>query len=328
MSTSPLAIRPDGQVIVTGSLAFDQIMVFPGSFKDHINPDKLHVISISFLVSEMRKQRGGCAGNIGYTLALLGHDARLVAAAGHDFDAYRQWLQERGVDVDGVQCFDDEITASCHITTDQDDNQITGFFVGAMARAGELSLRQLAGDRPAVAIIAPDDPGAMLRHCQEARDMQLPFLFDPSFQVTAMNGEDLTAAARGASILAVNDYEHSVFEEKTGKKGTDIFELIDMLIVTLGGEGSKIQRRGEEDIVIPVAKVENFIDPTGAGDSYRGGFVAGLQKGYDLSICGRMGSVASAFVVEQNGTQSHAYTQQEFAERYAANFGPLPADFS
>lgn len=328
MSTSPLAIRPDGQIIVTGSLAFDQIMVFPGSFKDHIKPDKLHVISISFLVSEMRKQRGGCAGNIGYTLALLGHDPRVVAAAGSDFGAYREWLEAHGVDVGGVQCFDDEITASCHITTDQDDNQITGFFVGAMARAGELSLKQLAGERPAVAIIAPDDPGAMMRHCQEAREMKLPFLFDPSFQVTAMNGEDLATASRGAAILAVNDYEHSVFEEKTGMKGSAIFELLDMVIVTLGGDGSKILRSGEEEVLIPVAKVENFTDPTGAGDSYRGGFIAGLQKGYDLSICGRMGSVASAFVVEQNGTQSHSYTQQDFAERYAANFGPLPANFS
>ena len=328
MPTSPLNLRPDGQVIVTGSLAFDQIMVFPGSFKDHIHPDKLHVISISFLVSEMRKQRGGCAGNIGYTLALLGHDTRLVAAAGSDFAAYREWLETRGIDLGGVQIFDDEITASCHITTDQDDNQITGFFVGAMARAGELSLRLKAGERPAIAIIAPDDPSAMLRHCQEAREMELPFLFDPSFQVTAMNGDDLSSAARGASIIAVNDYEHSVFEEKTGARGTEIFNLVDMVIVTLGGEGSKILRSGEADILIPVAKVHTFVDPTGAGDSYRGGFVAGLQRGYGLDICGRMGSVAAAFVVEQNGTQSHAYSRQEFAERYAANFGPLPADFT
>lgn len=329
MSTSPLDIRRDGQVIVTGSLAFDQIMVFPGSFKDHIHPDKLHVISISFLVSEMRKQRGGCAGNIGYTLALLGQDARLVAAAGgSDFDAYGQWLENKGVDLGGVQRFEDEMTASCHITTDQDDNQITGFFVGAMARAGELSLKDMAGDRPAVAIVAPDDPGAMLRHCREAREMKLPFLFDPSFQVTAMSGEDLAAAAEGASIIAVNDYEHGVFEEKTGKKGSAIFDLVEMVIVTLGGEGSKILRRGEDDVIIPVAKVDNFVDPTGAGDAYRGGFVSGLQRGYDLAICGRMGSVASAYAVEQNGTQSHAYTQQEFAERYAANFGPLPADFT
>lgn len=326
MSQPTLSVRADGQVIVTGSIAFDQIMVFPGSFKDHILPDKLHVINISFLVSEMRKQRGGCAGNIGYTLALLGKDARLVASAGRDFSEYRAWLEDHGVDTGGVRIFDDEMTASCHITTDQDDNQITGFFVGAMARAGELSLRELSGERPALAIIAPDDPGAMLRHCQEARDAELPFLFDPSFQVTAMDGDSLTSASQGAAMLAVNDYEHAVFEEKTGKKGTAIFDLVDMVIVTLGGEGSKILRSGQDEVRVPVAQVDNFIDPTGAGDAYRAGFIAGLQNGWDLGVCGRMGSVASAYAVEQNGTQSHAYTKQDFAERYTANFGALPGD--
>lgn len=325
MSTSTLSVRPDGQVVVTGSLAFDQIMVFPGSFKDHILPDKLHVINISFLVSEMRKQRGGCAGNIAYTLALLEQDARIVAAAGSDFDEYRQWLVEHGVDVGGVRIFEDEITASCHITTDQTDNQITGFFVGAMKRASELSLQEAAGDRPSVVIIAPDDPGAMIRHCQEARDNGLPFLFDPSFQVTAMDGPDLAEAAQGAAMLVVNDYEFAVFEKKTGKTGSEIFDLVDMAVVTLGGEGSKILLPGREEILIPAAKVEHFVDPTGAGDSYRAGFTAGLMAGHDLEICGRMGSITSAFVVEQSGTQSHGYTLQEFAERYAANFGPLPS---
>lgn len=325
MSSSTLSVRPDGQVIVTGSLAFDQIMVFPGSFKDHILPDKLHVINISFLVSEMRKQRGGCAGNIAYTLALLEKDCRVIAAAGNDFDEYRQWLLDHGVDLDGVRIFEDEITASCHITTDQTDNQITGFFVGAMQRAAELSLQELAGERPSVAIIAPDDPGAMMRHCREARESGLPFLFDPSFQVTAMDGADLAEAAQGAAMLVVNDYEFAVFEKKTGKSGPEIFDLVDMAVVTLGGEGSKILLPGQEEIRIPVAQVEDFVDPTGAGDSYRSGFVAGLMAGQDLEVCGRMGSIASAFVVEKNGTQNHGYTRQEFNERYAANFGPMPS---
>jgi adenosine kinase len=325
VTSQTLSVRPDGQVIVTGSLAFDQIMVFPGNFKDHILTDKLHAINISFLVSEMRKQRGGCAGNIAYTVALLGGDARIVGAAGRDFDEYRQWLVERGVDVGGVRIFDNEITASCHITTDQADNQITGFFVGAMQFAGQLSLKELAGDRPAVAIVAPDDPSAMSRHCQEARESGLPFLFDPSFQVTAMEGEDLAKASQGAAILVMNDYEHAVFEKKTGKTGNAIFELTQMLIVTLGGEGSKIILPDAE-ISIPVAKVDDFLDPTGAGDSYRAGFTTGVIKGWDLEVCGRMGSVASAFVVEQNGTQNHSYSKQDFAERYATNFGPLPGD--
>ena len=325
MSRSTISVGPGGQVIVTGSLAFDQIMVFPGSFKDHILPDKLHIINISFLVSDMRKQRGGCAGNIGYTLALLDRDARIVAAAGNDFAAYSEWLADRGVDVGGIEIFEDESTASCHITTDQDDNQITGFFVGAMRRAGELSLKQLMGDRPAICIVAPDDPGAMIRHCGEAREADLPFLFDPSFQVTAMDGEQLTAAARGAAILAVNDYEHAVFEKKTGKQGEAIFDLVDMVIVTLGGEGSKILRPGSEPILIPPAEISGLVDPTGAGDAFRAGFIAGLMEGQELEICGRMGSVTSAYVVEQNGTQSHAYDRQDFERRYAENFGPLPS---
>ena len=325
MSRSSIQVRPGDQVIVTGSLAFDQIMVFPGSFKDHILPDKLHVINISFLVSEMRKQRGGCAANIAYTLALLGHDARIVAAAGRDFSEYSEWLANQGVDVGGIRVFDDEMTASCHITTDQDDNQITGFFVGAMRRAGELSLKERKGQRPAICIVAPDDPEAMIRHSQEAREAGLPFLFDPSFQVTAMDGGQLTAAAEGAAILAVNDYEHAVFEQKTGKEGEAIFDLVDMVIVTLGAKGSKLLRAGREDIMIPPAEISMLLDPTGAGDAYRAGFVAGLMRGYELEICGRMGSVASAYVVEQSGPQLHAYSQAEFERRYADNFGPLPA---
>ena len=326
MSSTILPVRLDGQVIVTGSLAFDQIMIFPGSFKDHILPDKLHIINISFLVSEMRKQRGGCAGNIAYTLALLGHDARIVASAGKDFADYHAWLSDQGVDMGGVRTFDDEMTASCHITTDRDDNQITGFFVGAMRRANELSLKELMGERPAICIVAPDDPGAMVRHCAEAREAGIPFLFDPSFQVTAMDGAALTDAARGAAMLVVNDYEFAVFQQKTGKDGEAIFDLVDMVIVTLGGEGSKILRPGSDEILIPAAQVDRVTDPTGAGDAYRSGFVAGLMRGHDLEVCGRMGSVTSAFVVEQNGTQSHAYTPDEFENRYAENFGPLPVD--
>ncbi len=325
MSHSTLPVRPDGQVIVTGSLAFDQIMVFPGDFKDHILPEKLHVINISFLVSEMRKQRGGCAANIAYSLALLDTESRIVAAAGNDFASYREWLVEQGVDVGGVQIFEEESTASCHITTDQQDNQITGFFVGAMARAGEISLKSAVGERPALVVVAPDDPAAMIRHCREAREAGLPFIFDPSFQVTAMNGEDLAAAAEGAAILVVNDYEHAVFEQKTGKQGQAIFDLVDMVIVTLGGDGSKILRRDGDEIRIPVAGIDRLVDPTGAGDAFRSGFVAGLMRGYELEACGRMGSVTAAYAVEQNGTQSHAYTLDEFEQRYAENFGPLPA---
>ena len=326
MTRPTFSIPADSQVVVTGSLAFDQIMVFPGSFKDHILPEKLHVINISFLVSEMRRQLGGCAGNIAYSLALLGHSARVVASAGSDFGDYSAWLLKHGVDLGGIQICDDVTTASCFITTDQTDNQITGFFPGAMSRARDLSLKERAGERAGVAVIAPDDPDAMIRHCKEARESGLPFIFDPSFQVTAMDGEPLAAAAQGASMLVVNDYEFAVFGKKTGKTDAAIFDLVDMAVVTLGAEGSKILLPEQDEILIPPAQISEFVDPTGAGDSYRSGFVAGLRRGFDLETCGRMGSVASAYVVEQNGPQSHGYTPQDFSERYQANFGPLPGD--
>ena len=326
MTRSTFEVPHGRQILVTGSLAFDQIMVFPGNFQDHILLEKLHVINISFLVAEMRRQRGGCAGNIAYTLALLGHPARVIATAGNDFDDYRRWLEGHGVDVSAIRIHDDEITASCFITSDKSDNQITGFFPGAMRRAGELSLKELAGDQAGVVIVAPDDPGAMLRHASEARELGLPFIFDPSFQVTAMDGDSLAAAAHGAAMMVVNDYEFAVFGQKTGRDGTSIFEEVGSVIITLGGEGSKILLPGQE-ILVPAARISQFADPTGAGDAFRGGFVAGLQRGFDLEICGRLGSVAAAYAVEQHGTQVHRYSRQEFAERYAANFGPLPGDF-
>ena len=326
MTLPTFSIPQDGQVVVTGSLAFDQIMVFPGSFKDHILPEKLHVINISFLVSEMRRQQGGCAGNIAYSLALLGHSARVVASAGSDFGDYSAWLLKHGVDLGGIQICDDVTTASCFITTDQTDNQITGFFPGAMSRARDMSLKERAGKRPGVAVIAPDDPEAMVRHCREAREAGLPFIFDPSFQVTAMDGETLASAAQGAAMLVVNDYEFAVFEKKTGKTGPEVCDLVDMAVVTLGAEGSKILLPGQGEIAVPPAKISEFVDPTGAGDSYRSGFVAGLKRGFDLETCGRMGSIAAAFVVEKNGPQAHAYSQKDFSERYQSNFGPLPGD--
>lgn len=324
MSRFPLPVRPDGQVVVTGSLAFDQIMVFSGDFKDHILTDKIHTINISFLVSELRKQRGGCAGNIAYTIALLGGAPRIVATAGNDFGAYRAWLDEHGVDTSAIEIHDDVDSACCHITTDQSDNQITGFFVGAMARAADLSLRQRAGERAVIAIVAPDDPDAMLRHSREAREMGLPFVFDPSFQVTAMDGESLRAGAEAAAFLMVNDYELAVFQKKTGTDDESIFDLVERVVVTLGGEGSRILARGEAPIEVPAARISGMVDPTGAGDAYRAGFITGLVNHLSLAECGRLGSVAAAFVVEQHGTQNHAYTIEAFEARYAESFGQAP----
>lgn len=314
------------EVLVTGSLAFDQIMDFPGYFKDHILPDKIHMINLSFLVSDFRKQRGGCAGNIAYSLALLGERPRILATAGKDFAEYGRWLVEQGVDISSIALFHDEVTASCFITTDRADNQITGFYVGAMKRARELSLAAnttgpTGGGAAALAVIAPDDPEAMSRHCREAREAAVPFVFDPSFQVIAMDGPTLLEAARGARVVVLNDYEFAVLQEKTGQGREELLELADLWVVTYGEKGSEILARGREPILVPAARPIEVIDPTGAGDAYRSGFVAGLLRGAELEVCGRMGSVAAVYVIEQYGTQTHQFDEPAFWARYRENFG-------
>lgn len=324
MAESSRARLGSGQVVVTGSLAFDNIMDFPGFFKDHILADKAHVINISFLVEQWNQQRGGCAANIAYTLALLGARPRIVATAGADFADYRSWLVAQGIDVEGITVFPEEKTACCFITSDKAHCQITGFYVGAMKRARELSLTREAGPGAALAVIAPDDPEAMVRHCLEATAAGLPFLFDPSFQVTAMDGDTLSRAAAGALALVVNDYEFTVLREKTGKTAAEIQAEHDFLVVTYGAQGSEILLRDGGTVAVPAARVLEVVDPTGAGDAFRGGFVAGLVEGFELGVCGRMGAVAAVYCIEHYGTSNHRYDKDEFSARYRENFGAEP----
>lgn len=313
---------PNGKVAVTGSVAFDLIMDYPGYFKDHILLDKVHVIDISFLVADLKQQRGGCAANIAYTLALLGYKPRIVAAVGKGFEEYEQYLRTQGIDTGGIRVFPEYPTASCYITTDRADNKITGFHPGAMRMASQISLSASVQPDCAWVIVAPDDPDAMLRHCAEARQRGFRLLYDPSFQVTAMDGEGLMRCARGAYALVLNDYEFAVFQEKTGRSREQLLaDDVELLIVTFGEKGSEIYARDGAIHNIPAAKVKEVVDPTGAGDAYRGGFVAGLMQGAPLDLCGRMGSVAAAYAVENYGTQGHVYTRDEFNQRYAENFG-------
>jgi len=321
-----MASHSGHRILVTGSLAWDQIMDFPGNFKDHILPDKAHVISISFLVSQLKKQRGGCSANIAYSLALLQEKPVIVAAAGSDFGDYKRFLDEQGVETRHIRIFPDELTASCFITTDKVDNQITGFFPGAMRRAGELSIKEEVGaSKPEIAIISPDDPAAMIRHAKECREAGIPFVYDPSFQVTAMDGAALLEGAKGAKALCLNDYEMAVFQEKTKLSDRDVLDLAELVVVTFGDKGSEIRRKGKDPIKVGTAKPEKVVDPTGAGDAYRAGLVSGLVSGYSLESCGRMGSVAAVYAVEQYGTQNHRYTREEFLRRYETNFGSRPA---
>lgn len=316
-------ISQKSKVLVTGSLAFDYIMTYPGKFQDHILPDKLHMINLSFLVDRVTKQRGGCSGNVSYTLALLGERPSILAAAGNDFEGYNAWLQEQGIVTEHVKIFPDEMTATCFITTDQSHNQITGFYVGAMKHAGELSLKAACGDAEVV-IVSPDDPEAMKRHCAEAKASGIKYVYDPSFQVIAMDGDFLWDGARGASALILNDYEFSVFLEKTGKTVEELHTEVETLVVTLGEKGSRIMKRGEPELLIAPIPTEAAVDPTGCGDAYRGGFLAGMVNGCNLQECGQLGSVASVYVVESYGPQSHRYTQAEFVQRYQAAYGDLP----
>lgn len=313
-----------GRILVAGSLAFDFIMGFPGRFQEHILPEKLHIINLSFLVDRMRKQRGGCAGNIGYTLALLGEKPRLVAAAGGDFGSYRSYLEGLGVDTSCIAQHPDEMTATCMITTDKSNNQITGFYVGAMARAREISLKACVTPSTCFAVVAPDDPPAMLRHACEAREAGVPVIFDPSFQVIALDGEELMRGADGAKALILNDYEFAVFLEKTGQSLDELRQRIELVVVTLGERGSRIHTREGRDIEVAPVRIQQVVDPTGAGDAYRAGFVHGLVRGEDLEVCGRKGSVAAAYAIENYGTQSFTFTVEEFNQRYFENYGVRP----
>jgi adenosine kinase len=313
----------NSRVLVTGSLAFDFILTYPGKFQDHILPDKLHMINVSFLVDKVKKQRGGVAGNIAYTMALMGEKSRVLAAAGHDFQAYKEFLDEQGVDTQHIMIAQDEMTATCFITTDMKHNQITGFYTGAMTRASELSVKESLGGAEYV-IVSPDDPEAMKRHCREAKDAGCVLIYDPSFQVLAMDGDFLWEGAKGAKALILNDYEFSMFCEKTGKSVDELHEEIEVLVVTLGDQGSRVMVRGGPEIQVKPVNTESAVDPTGCGDAYRGGFLTGLVNGCSYEECGQLGSVASVFVVEQYGTQSHHYTPGEFAERYKENYGNLP----
>ena len=312
-------------ILVTGSIAFDYIMNFPGYFKDHILPDKVHMLNVSFLVETMKKMRGGTAGNIAYNLALLGERPRVLAAVGEDFAEYRARLEGAGVDTAHARVIAGDFTALAFITTDQSDNQIAGFYPGAMRAAGELSLQEVEGEIE-VAIVAPNAPEAMTRYPRECRERGIPFVFDPGQALPVLSGEQLLDGMRGAACVIGNDYEMALIAEKTGQAAEALTELAQTVIITRGEEGSKVlQAGGSQDI--PAVKVREALDPTGAGDAYRAGVLRGLVRGQSPAVYGRVASLAAAYAVECYGTQEHGYSSEEFADRYREAFGEaLPRD--
>jgi adenosine kinase len=308
------------KLVVTGSIAYDYLMSFPGKFTEHFLPEHMNRVSLSFLVDTMDKRRGGCAPNIAYTLALLGERPRLMATAGEDFGEYRAWLEAAGVDTSLVKQIQGKFCASFFCSTDADNNQIASFYTGAMADAGQLSFWTVRDC--GLAIVAPNDPGAMVQYAEECRTLGIPFIFDPGQQCARMSGDELRDGVTGAAIVIVNDYELELLRQKTGLGETEILGVAKTLIVTRGEHGSSVITAGGRVDVEAVAP-DRIVDPTGVGDAFRGGLMKGLALGLPYDTCARMGSVAAAYALEHLGGQSHAYRWDEFKMRYEAHFGAL-----
>ena len=304
--------------LICGSMAYDTVMVFEGRFREHILPDRIHVLNVSFLAPSMRRNFGGCAGNIAYSLKLLGGDGLIMATVGHDFGPYRSWLEERGIALTHVRELAGEFTAQAFITTDLDDNQITAFHPGAMNHSHLNQVSAAPGAR--MGIIAPDGRQGMLEHAGQFAAADIPYLFDPGQGLPMFNGEELRVLVCGAAWVAVNDYEGSMLAERTGWSLTDIAARVRALIVTRGGEGSWIFADGTRH-EIPVARATRLADPTGCGDAYRAGLLFGLQRGLDWPTTGRIASLAGAMKIESHGTQQHRYDWEQFAARFRDDFG-------
>ncbi|MFQ5613569.1 MAG: carbohydrate kinase family protein [Anaerolineae bacterium] len=312
-------------IAVTGSMAYDYIMSFPGRFAEHILPEQIEIISVSFLVDSMRRERGGCGGNIAYNLALLGQKPLLMATVGQDAPEYIAWLREQGVDTGGVLQLPDEFTASFFVSTDQDNNQIASFYTGAMARASEISFYDYRDRDIELAIISPNDPGAMVKYARECRELGIPYIYDPSQQIPRLSKEDLIQGIEGAKLLVVNDYEFEMIKNQTGLKGQDLRSAVEVTVITRGEAGSTIYADGQQPLDIPIVPTRRLADPTGMGDAYRAGLVAGLCQGFDWEISGRLGALTATYVLEEHGTQRHRYTLRQFVERYRQNFGDISA---
>jgi len=309
-------------VIITGSVAYDYLMSFPGRFGEHILPEQIHRISLSFLVDSMRKQRGGCAPNIAYTLALLGERPTVMATVGQDFGEYRTWLDREGIDTSAIVEVEGEFTSSFFVNTDLDNNQIASFYVGAMGRADMLSFHGLEG-QVELAIISPNAPAAMVKYARECQELGIPYIYDPSQQIIRLTGDELLEGTRGARMLIVNEYEFGMIKNKTSLTDRELLSLPESTIITRGEEGSTIHVE-ERTWHIPAVPPVPLAEPTGAGDAFRGGVIKGLLRGYPWEITGRIAALAATYVLEQHGTQNHHYTLSAFAERYRNTFGDAP----
>lgn len=307
------------KIVVTGSLAYDHIMSMPGRFADHILPDKLHILNVSFIMNTFRQEYGGTGGNIVWNLGLLKTPATLVAAAGEDFGPYKKHLEKANIDLSGLHLYNDTKTARGFVTTDRDDNQIWGFYEGAMKKSSAISLGKYI-DSNSLVMIAPNDPVAMTKYVEQSIKLGAGFMFDPAFNIPHFDKKDLKKAIKYSEILIGNDYEIQLIQNNLKLTKKDLLKLAKLVITTLGEKGARIDS-GVKSLLIPPANPKNESDPTGAGDAFRGGFLSGYVRGATLDVCGKMGALAAVYTVEKYGTQTHSYTPEDFAKRYKKNFG-------
>jgi len=305
-------------ILLTGSVAYDYLMTFPGLFKDQFLPERLEKISLSFLVDSMSRQRGGVAPNIAYSMALLGGRPRIMATVGEDFEEYRAWLEEKGVDTTLVKVVPGVFTASFFATTDQVNAQIASFSPGAMGFAAQQSLTEVR-PRPDLVIVSPNAPEAMTKFAAECRELNIPYLYDPSQQVLRLEGAELARDLECAHFLFVNDYEFELISKKTGHDLAAMLGHVEVLVITRGVDGSSVYAGGRE-YNVPVAPPERIVDPTGVGDAFRGGFMTGYAHGWSWELCAQVGALAATYCLEQKGPQNHSYTRAEFVARFRKHF--------
>ncbi|WP_435137528.1 carbohydrate kinase family protein [Actinacidiphila sp. bgisy144] len=316
------------RIAVTGSIATDHLMTFPGRFADQLVADQLHTVSLSFLVDALDVRRGGVAANICFGMGQLGTKPILVGAAGTDFAEYRSWLERHGVDTDSVRISEVLHTARFICTTDSEHNQIGSFYTGAMSEARLIELQHVAeriGGLDLVSIGA-DDPEAMIRHTQECRTRSIPFAADFSQQIARMNGDDIRVLVEGAAYLFNNEYEAGLIESKTGWSAAEILDRVENRVTTLGAKGVRIERKGRPDIVVGCAQEEAKVDPTGVGDGFRAGFLSGLAWGVGLERAAQIGCMLATLVIETLGTQEYELRRGHFMERFAKAYGDTAAD--
>jgi adenosine kinase len=308
------------QILVSGSLAYDRIMDFPGRFSDHILPDKIHILNVCFIVNGLEEKFGGTAGNIAYSLALLGEQAEILATVGRDFDRYEDWLRQHRISLEGIRQISEELTAGAYITTDKRDNQITGFNPGAMKYP---SLFTFDGTKPeeTLAIVAPGNLEDMYNFARTYCEKDIPYIFDPGQNIPAFSGDKLLEMLTGSKMLISNDYELEMIMRATGLEKAQLLQYTEGIVTTMGEEGSLVSMRDEEHRIpaVPVSKVQ---DPTGAGDAYRAGVIKGLVMGKELPDAACIGAVCAGYAVECHGTQEHQFSEEAFWARYQANFGP------